>query len=43
MFDIWATVNDMEQLTGDPGLAIGLASLLVEPTFSLVSGGKHMR
>lgn len=29
MFNIWATFNDMEQLTGDPGLAIGLASLLV--------------
>lgn len=29
MFDIGATSNDMEQLTGDPGLAIGLASLLV--------------
>lgn len=29
MFDIWATFNDMEQLTGDAGLAIGLASLLV--------------
>lgn len=43
VFDIWAMLNDMKQLTGDSGLAIELASLLVEATFSPVSEGKHMR